>query len=126
MMVLQHDDQVTHLSCEGVLTARNVGELDMAVEVAVDTKPAELHIDLTAVTYIGFVGVIALLRAARTCSEADVTFQFDPSPTVTDALDVAGLSWLADPDEIRTLDKAREVALRNQALDRLVRTPYLI
>jgi anti-anti-sigma factor len=125
-LVLRHEGRVTHLTCEGTLKADNVEELNEAVTVAIDTEPTELRLDTTRLTYIGFAGVIALLRAARWCSESEIALCLDPGRVVADALDVAGLSWLEDSDQIRALDKDREVALRDQALDRLVRTPYLI
>jgi anti-anti-sigma factor len=125
-LVLQRDGDVTQLRCEGALNAHNVEDLNEAITVAIDSEPNELHVDTTRLGYIGFVGVIALLRAARWCSESEVAFRLEAGRCVSDALDVAGLTWLQDPTEIRTLDKEREVVMRDQALDRLVRTPYLI
>ena len=124
-LVLQHDDDVTQLSCLGVLTSENVREFNQALIMAMGTSPTKLVIDTTRVTSIGFSGVVALLRAARWCGESQIALHLHPGPFVIDALEVAGLSWLHELEEVPRVDREREGALRVQAFDRLVRSPYL-
>ncbi|MGH2806801.1 MAG: STAS domain-containing protein [Actinomycetota bacterium] len=124
-LVLRHEEDITYLSCRGVVTSENGDELNQALIMAVGTSPAELVLEMTRVTSIGFSGVIALLRAARWCGESEITLRLHSGPFVSDALDIAGLSWLLDPEEVPSFDRQREEALRDQVFERLVRTPYL-
>jgi anti-anti-sigma regulatory factor len=124
-LVLRHESNATYLSCRGAITSENVGEFNQALIMAVGTGPTELVLDTTNITSVGFSGVVALLRAARWCGESEIALRLRPGRSVTDALVIAGLPWLLDPDEVLSVDRERERALRDQAFDRLVRTPYL-
>ena len=123
---LQHEEVTTRVVCSGEITPTTAPDLNQAFIMAIGTEPAALHIDMTEIESVSFEGIIALLRAARWCSESEIVFRLEPAPVVTDALRVAGLSWLGIPEEGREVDELDELVLRARAYRRLIETPSVM
>ncbi len=87
--------------------------------MALDTDPKELHVDATGVTAIDLAGIMALLRAARCCSESEAILRLHAGRLVAEALARAGLSWLGTTDAEVELDRERELVLGIEAFLRL-------
>ena len=123
---LVHEEMTTRVLCAGEITPAAAPSLNQAFIMAIGAEPAELHIDMTRVAAISFGGIIALLRAARWCSESSIVFRVESGPIVSKALRLAGLSWLGIPEEGREVDEVTELRLRARALRRLIETPSVM
>ncbi len=122
-VAVAHNGPATRLTCRGELGPPAADKFRQVVMMAVDTDPKQLHLDTTNVSAISYEGVMALLHAARCCSESEAIFRLEPGPVVAQALDLAGLSWLGTAEAELDLDPERELTLGIEAFLRLEHGP---
>ena len=89
----------SRLGASGELDIATVPELEAAFEAALAGGPAELLIDLRAVTFIDSTGMALLLRLVERAGALRVQFRI--SPAIARLLEIIGLDGrlpLADDD----------------------------
>lgn len=64
------DSVVLHV--EGEVDTLTAPILDIAVEMQLDTAPANLVLDFTGVSFLGSRGLAVLIRAAKSAAERDI------------------------------------------------------
>ena len=125
-LTLRHEGLVTRVVCAGEVIPTAAADFNHVLIMAIGTEPSELHIDMLEVEALSFEGIVALLRAARWCSESEIVFHLEPGPAVSQALRQAGLQWLGEPEEARAVDEVNELILRARAFRRLIDSPSVL
>jgi len=92
MTIEQHEDGITRITLDGRFDLQGAKEIDQKLVAATSTGTAAVVIDLSLVSFIGSIGIHALIAAAKSqAARGGRVVLVRPEPMVGKVLEISGL-----------------------------------